>query len=85
MQLGRRISWYAAPLLAAWFVAAGCGVLAVERTRYPTAVRSADGGSYFVEDVDAILNEPNMTPDERAQALRDLGIEDVDLIEALLK
>lgn len=85
MQLGRRISWIAAPLLAALLVAAGCGVLAAERTRYPTAVRSADGGLYFVEDVDAILNEATMTPDDRAQALRDLGIEDEDLIEALLK
>ncbi|MCP4251465.1 MAG: hypothetical protein GY778_30890 [bacterium] len=86
MTLRKRISRMAAPLLlAALLVAAGCGVLAVERTSYPTSVSNADGEPYFVEDVDDILNDALLSPEDKAQALRDLGIEDEDLIEALLR
>jgi len=43
------------------------------------------GGELVVaEDVDAIVQDVGLTNDEKRAALRDLGIEDEELIDALL-
>jgi len=73
------------PLVAAALLAlAGCGVLAARRTSFPASETTATGQTLTVEDIEAIVNDTLMTDDEKRQALRDLGIEDDILIEALL-
>ncbi len=67
--------------LAALF-ACGCG--AVITTEFPNRLVGADGQDIILEDVETIVNEPNLTDDQRRLQLRELGIEDEALIEALL-
>lgn len=65
-------------------VFAGCGSL--PQTDFPGALRSTDGQVILLDDVDSIVNDPNpnLDNDDRRQGLRDLGIEDEKLIDALL-
>jgi len=65
-------------------VITGCGVLAAHRTDFPATAETADGRPIFREDIEAIVDNDQLTEDEQRQALRELGIEDDDLIEALL-
>jgi len=44
----------------------------------------AGGETIVAEDVNAIVADPNLSDDEKRAALRDLGIEDEKLIDALL-
>ena len=67
--------------LAALF-AWGCG--AAITTEFPNRLIGADGQEIILEDVTAIINEPDLTDDQRRSQLRELGIEDEALIEALL-
>jgi len=62
-------------------LAAGCQSGAVE---YANRLIGADGQLFSVEDLEAIANDRNLTDDEKRQAFRDLGIEDEELIDALL-
>ncbi len=62
----------------------GCGVLAAHRTDFAATAETADGNAIFRDQIDAIVENPNLTVDEKGEALRDLGIEDDDLVEALL-
>ena len=65
--------------------AAGCSVLNTSRNVFPFAFEGADGQAVALEDIDEIVNDPDLSDDEKRQALRDdLGIEDEDLIDALL-
>ena len=74
----------AAAILAILMGLCGCGVLSAGRSDFPNAARGANGQVVFVEDVDAIIGDATLTADQRRDALRELGIEDEDLIEALL-
>jgi hypothetical protein len=51
---------------------------------YPTQILQPDGSPLYVEDVQAIINDDTLTDEEKAQQIRDLGIEDEELIRAIL-
>jgi len=70
--------------LAALVLLCGCGILATQRTSFPNAVANDQGVAFFVEDIEAIINDAALTDADRRDALRNLGIEDDDLITALL-
>ena len=77
-------AWVASGIaLAVGLLNAGCGVLSVQRTDFPFAA-TGDSGHIYRDDIDKILNDATLTPDQKRQALRDLGIEDEDLLDALL-
>lgn len=61
---------------------AGCGAELV--TPYPDALVGAEGQAIVLEDVEAVTSNPNLTDDQKRERLRDLGIEDEKLIDALL-
>lgn len=63
---------------------AGCGVLAARQTEFANQVENPDGRKLFVEDIEDIVHNELLTAEEKDQALRDLGIEDEDLLAALL-
>ena len=77
----RMVRMFAVVALA---IITGCGVLAVHRTDFPATAETADGRPIFREDVEAIVDNDLLTEDEQREALRELGIEDDDPIEALL-
>ena len=66
------------------FAAAGCEVLTYERTVFPEAFVGADGQGILRDDIRAIVIDANLDEDAKRQALRDLGIEDEDLLDAFL-
>ena len=63
---------------------AGCGVLAARQTEFASQVETSEGRKLFVEDIEDIVHNELLTPEEQDYALRDLGIEDEDLLAALL-
>ncbi len=65
-------------------VQAGCGVLADRQTEFANQAETSDGRDLFVEDIEEIVNNDQLTSEEQAEALRELGIEDEDLVAALL-
>ena len=84
----RRRAWFVRVLFilvfTLLFASAGCEVLTYERTDFPDAVVGADGQEIVLDNVREILDDDSLDTDARRQALRDLGIEDEDLIDALL-
>lgn len=70
----------------AWLgcASAGCGVLATQPSGFPNQVETTEGRKIFVEDIEKIVDDTQLTADEQREALRELGIEDEDLIESLL-
>lgn len=62
-------------------LAAGCRSGVVE---YANRLIGAQEQLFSVEDLEAIANDADLTDDEKRQAFRDLGIEDEELIGALL-
>jgi len=77
MIIRRRILVLAALLGLAW----GCGT---QRTSFPNQLHAADGTPIRFEDLQAIVTDNQLTDDEKRQQMRDLGIEDEQLIDALL-
>ena len=63
-------------------IGAGCGT--VITTDYPNRLIGAAGQAVVWDDVQEIVDHPNLDDEEKRQRLRDLGIEDEKLIEALL-
>lgn len=61
---------------------AGCGSGAT--TTFPRQLVDTDGQPIVLEDVETIVNGTDLTDDEKREQLRELGIEDEELIEALL-
>lgn len=51
---------------------------------YPTQVMGSDGSPIYVEELLEIAEDASLTEEEQAQRLRDLGIEDEELIRAIL-
>ena len=43
-----------------------------------------DGQEFFLEDLEDIADNPRMTEEQKRDAFHDLGIEDEELIDALL-
>lgn len=64
---------------------AGCGTEVIENVNLPNRVIGNDGQVFFLEDLREVTDDPDLTPDEMRERFRDdFGIEDEDLIEALL-
>ena len=61
---------------------AGCGSGA--QTIFPNQLLDADGQPIVLDDVETIVNDSDLTDDEKRQQLRELGIEDEEVIDALL-
>ena len=84
----RRRAWLARGLFILLFAlllaSAGCEVLTYERTDFPEAYIGADGQEIVLDKVSEIVSDAGLDEDEKRQELRDLGIEDEDLIDALL-
>lgn len=62
----------------------GCGVFTARNLDFKNAETGEDGQVYVLDDLTKIANDDELTDDEKRQAFRDLGIEDEDLIDALL-
>ena len=69
-------------LLAGLAGLAGCGSGAP--TTFPNQLVTADGRAILLDEVKAIVNNNDLTDDEKRAQLRELGIEDEKLIDALL-
>jgi len=61
---------------------AGCGNSVT--TDFPNRLIGADGQRFVLDDLRQIANDESLSDDEKADAFRELGIEDEKLIEALL-
>ncbi len=68
-------------LAMAAVVFGGCGVA---QTDFPQRLIGADGQLFTLDDLEAIANNARLTDEEKREAFRDLGIEDEELIDALL-
>lgn len=60
----------------------GCGTSIT--TGFANQVVDADGQPLVLDDLETIANDPNLSEEQKRQAMRDLGIEDEELIDALL-
>ena len=63
---------------------AGCGVLTARQVSFPNAEQGEDGQTFTLDELRDIATDEDLTEAEKRQAFADLGIEDQDLIEALL-
>ena len=61
----------------------GCGLVTLERENFPATAIGAEGQRFFYDDIQEIQNDATLSADQRREALRDLGIEDEDLLDAL--
>ncbi len=88
MGIDRRQSRVARSLLTVALCAlglGGCGVIAQERTVFPDEVVGPEGQRITVAQIDAIIDDDELTSDQRETALRELGLEDERLIAILLR
>jgi hypothetical protein len=60
----------------------GCGTTIA--TDLPNRLYGADGQPIVLEEIEAIVRDPDLGDDEKRAQLRDLGLEDEELITALL-
>ena len=67
----------------ATFAFCGCGVPA--RIDFPNALTGPNGEAILFDDVSNILSDPDLSDDEKRDALRVLGLEDEKLIDALVE
>ncbi|MCH7719723.1 MAG: hypothetical protein IH988_01865 [Planctomycetes bacterium] len=63
----------------------GCGVIAQERTVFPNEVVGSEGQRITVAQIDAIIDDDDLTSDEQEAAMRELGLQDERLIAILLR
>ena len=68
--------------MAAVLAVSGCGVGA--RTDFPAALRDSNDNVILFDDVLDVLNNNDLSDEEKRDGLRALGIEDEKLIEALI-
>lgn len=59
----------------------GCGTTA---QLFSTQILRPNGSPLYIEDLQAIVDDDTLTDEEKAQRVRDLGIEDEKLIRAIL-
>ena len=85
---GRRRAWLARALFilvfTLLFASAGCEVLTYERTDFPEAFAGANGQAIFWDAILEKLTDGTLNEDDKRDALRDLGIEDEDVLDALI-
>jgi hypothetical protein len=62
----------------------GCDVLTFDLTDFPNAESGDEGQIWVLDDLREIANDPDLTEEEKREAYAQLGIEDEDLIAALL-
>ena len=62
----------------------GCGALSTARTLFPAHVIDAAGSPLFLEDLRAIVDDADLLDDEKADALRKLGLENEEIIDAIV-
>ncbi len=72
---------YLAIILSSTLLGA-CGT--IPTNDFANRLIGADGQEFFLEDLEDIANNPSMTEEQRRDAFRNLGIEDEELIDALL-
>ncbi len=63
----------------------GCVIGIPQGNQFPDAIRANDGSIILREDLEEIANDEDLTEEDKRQAIIDLGIEDPDLIEAILE
>lgn len=76
------VGWRSAIATLGALALSSCGF--PPRTDFPNRLVGADGQEFVLEDLEEIANDPQLTTEQRRQAFRDLGIEDEELIDALL-
>lgn len=62
----------------------GCGLLSFRNPEFDNAETGEDGQMFVLDDLEAIAADPDLTEEEKRDAFADMGIEDQDLIDALL-
>jgi len=70
-------------VFAATITLSGCGLGVLQPANYPNAVVGTGGQIILLDDLREIAND-DISDDEKRDQFRELGIEDPDLIEALL-
>ena len=60
----------------------GCGTTIT--TDLPNRLYGADGQPIVLDEIESIVRDPDLDDDEKRAQLRDLGLEDEELITALL-
>lgn len=60
----------------------GCG--SNPSNGFPNGIVDANGQAIVLDDIEAIVDNPNLPDDEKRKQLRDLGLEDEVVIEAFL-
>jgi hypothetical protein len=78
----RMIRLIAVTIVTAVLFCGGCGNSIT--AEFPNRVVGADGQHLILEDIEAIVRDPDLNEDQKRSQLRDLGLEDEELIEALL-
>lgn len=84
---GRRgLRWRAVSVVAAGVavLAATFGCGASSTGEFPNRLIGSDGQRFVVEDLEQIANDPDLDEAGKREAFRELGIEDEELIDALL-
>ena len=61
---------------------AGCG--SGVPTTFTNQLLDTEGQSIYMDDIEAIVSNPDLNDDEKRTQLRELGIEDEELIDILL-
>ena len=75
---------FKASCIAAWVVAcSGCGTSL--SSSYPHRLMDQQGRTIHLEDILAVVDDDARTEAEKREALRDLGVGDEKLIDALLE
>ncbi len=77
------ISSLACLALAFCVALTSCGV--TPQTDFPNRLIGEDGQLFVLEDLEEIANDSRLSEDQKRAAFRDLGIEDEELIDALLE
>ena len=73
-----------ASLAVAAVLLVGCGVLTLHRTTFSNQALGGEGQGYTLDDIHKIVDDAGLTDEQKREALRELGIEDEDLLDALL-
>lgn len=72
-------------LLATFSMGMGfVGCVSNNNTDFPNRLVGADGQLFTVEELEEIASDPDLSEDEKREEFRELGIEDEELIDALL-
>ena len=79
------LGWSVILVLVVGATQAGCGVLTTARSTFLTQFVDADGNPLSLEDLQEITTDPDLTPDQMARELRNLGLADEELIDAIVE